>query len=123
MAFVLKSGLNVFNLMTGLATRIVPLLWLGLYYFRAGHAIPSSTSILVIGLSLSLVFVCLSIAVPLTATVLVRRWRLLPYILLMPVYWVLLSIAAWRGMWQLLVAPFRWDKTPHEAITAAGNLN
>ena len=34
MAFMLKSGLNVFNLMIGLATRIVPLLWLGFYYFR-----------------------------------------------------------------------------------------
>ena len=118
MAFMLKSGLNVFNMMIGLATRIVPLLWLGFYYFRPGQAIPSSR--IAIGFALSLVFLCLTLAIPLTATITMRRWRLVPYALLMPVYWVLLSIAAWRGMWQLLVAPFSWDKTPHEKITVAG---
>ena len=122
MAFVLKSGLNVFNLMIGLATRIVPLLWLGLYYFRAGH-IPSPTAILVsIGLGLSLVFLCLTMAVPLTAIILVRRWRLVPYALLMPVYWVLLSIAAWRGMWQLLVGPPPVEEKQPEHKNTRGTL-
>jgi hypothetical protein len=30
-----------------------------------------------------------------------------------PVYWLLLSAAAWRAVWQLLVAPHYWDKTEH----------
>lgn len=34
-------------------------------------------------------------------------------LLLMPVHWMLLSLAAWRALLQLLVAPHRWDKTEH----------
>jgi cellulose synthase/poly-beta-1,6-N-acetylglucosamine synthase-like glycosyltransferase len=30
-----------------------------------------------------------------------------------PIYWMLLSIAAWRALWQLAVAPHHWEKTPH----------
>ena len=31
----------------------------------------------------------------------------------LPLYWLLISTAAWRGLWQLWVAPFLWEKTPH----------
>jgi cellulose synthase/poly-beta-1,6-N-acetylglucosamine synthase-like glycosyltransferase len=34
-------------------------------------------------------------------------------LLLMPVYWLLLSIAAWRALFQLLRDPYRWEKTEH----------
>ncbi len=34
-------------------------------------------------------------------------------LLLMPVHWILLSIAAWRAVLQLLRDPFRWEKTEH----------
>ena len=34
-------------------------------------------------------------------------------LLLMPVYWLLLSIAAWRALFQLVRAPYRWEKTEH----------
>jgi cellulose synthase/poly-beta-1,6-N-acetylglucosamine synthase-like glycosyltransferase len=34
-------------------------------------------------------------------------------LLLMPLHWVLLSIAAWRALWQLLFNPFHWEKTAH----------
>jgi hypothetical protein len=34
-------------------------------------------------------------------------------LLLAPVYWGLLSIAAWRALWQLLHDPYRWEKTAH----------
>lgn len=30
-----------------------------------------------------------------------------------PAYWVLISIAAWKGVWQLLVKPHYWEKTVH----------
>ncbi len=33
--------------------------------------------------------------------------------LISPLYWVLISIAAWKGLWQLLVAPHYWEKTVH----------
>jgi cellulose synthase/poly-beta-1,6-N-acetylglucosamine synthase-like glycosyltransferase len=42
------------------------------------------------------------------------EWRRLPLIALAtPIYWLLLSIAAWRAVIQLLRAPHVWEKTPH----------
>jgi cellulose synthase/poly-beta-1,6-N-acetylglucosamine synthase-like glycosyltransferase len=34
-------------------------------------------------------------------------------LLLMPLYWVLLSLAAWRALLQLLHDPYGWEKTEH----------
>lgn len=44
-----------------------------------------------------------------------RRWglRLVPYALLMPAYYLLVSLAAWRSLWELALAPDRWNKTEH----------
>lgn len=28
-------------------------------------------------------------------------------------YWLLISIAAWRALWQLGTCPHEWEKTPH----------
>ncbi|MEM9575213.1 MAG: glycosyl transferase family 2, partial [Pseudomonadota bacterium] len=33
--------------------------------------------------------------------------------LLVPVYWVAISMAAWRALHQLIYDPYRWEKTPH----------
>lgn len=32
---------------------------------------------------------------------------------LTPIYWIFLSIAAWRALYQLLVEPYHWEKTEH----------
>jgi glycosyltransferase XagB len=42
-----------------------------------------------------------------------RRGDLAWYALLLPIYWVLHSIAAWRAVWQLFARPSEWEKTPH----------
>jgi glycosyltransferase XagB len=34
-------------------------------------------------------------------------------LLLTPLHWFLLSLAAWRALFQLLYAPQRWEKTEH----------
>ena len=34
-------------------------------------------------------------------------------LLLLPLHWLLLSVAAWRALWQLLFNPFHWEKTAH----------
>lgn len=34
-------------------------------------------------------------------------------LLLIPLYWLLLSVAAWRALWQLIRDPYRWEKTEH----------
>ena len=42
-----------------------------------------------------------------------RRYRLVPWALLNPVYWILHSIAAYKGLWQLITKPHYWEKTNH----------
>jgi cellulose synthase/poly-beta-1,6-N-acetylglucosamine synthase-like glycosyltransferase len=38
-----------------------------------------------------------------------RSWALL----LTPLHWLLLSLAAWRALYQLIVCPYAWEKTAH----------
>lgn len=43
-----------------------------------------------------------------------RRWlELVPWALTTPWYWVLMSLAAYKALWQLLRNPFYWEKTQH----------
>ena len=42
-----------------------------------------------------------------------RLWGLWGYALFVPLYWVLISIAAWRGFLQLFTRAHYWDKTDH----------
>lgn len=39
--------------------------------------------------------------------------------LLVPVYWLAISFAAYRALWQLRTRPFFWEKTPHVARPVA----
>ncbi|MBC8718106.1 glycosyltransferase [Ochrobactrum sp. Marseille-Q0166] len=39
------------------------------------------------------------------------------YIVAIPVYWILISISAWRALWQLVHKPHLWEKTPHQPST------
>lgn len=41
------------------------------------------------------------------------RWHLAGAAVLAPLYWLMMSVATWRAVWQLAVAPHRWEKTPH----------
>jgi len=40
-------------------------------------------------------------------------------LLLMPVYWICLSLAAWRALYQLVTEPHRWEKTEHGLARSA----
>ncbi|MFT5129239.1 MAG: cellulose synthase/poly-beta-1,6-N-acetylglucosamine synthase-like glycosyltransferase [Rhodothermales bacterium] len=51
-----------------------------------------------------------------------RQHGLMPYALLLPFYWLLMSVGAWRGVLQYFWAPFHWDKTPHGLSTANTTL-
>lgn len=37
-------------------------------------------------------------------------------VLFTPVYWMMMSIAAWRAVWQLWHKPHLWEKTPHRPM-------
>jgi hypothetical protein len=39
--------------------------------------------------------------------------RLAPLIPLLPLYWCLMSLAAWQALFQFLKAPSTWEKTTH----------
>jgi hypothetical protein len=39
--------------------------------------------------------------------------ELVKHALLSPVYWGLMSVAAWKGLLQLFYRPFYWEKTIH----------
>ena len=42
-----------------------------------------------------------------------KRWHLAHAVVLMPLYWVLMSVAAWRAAGQLVTRLHTWEKTPH----------
>jgi len=46
-------------------------------------------------------------------------WDLAPFAVLMPFYWILISIAALKGAWQLFINPWYWEKTVHGFATPA----
>jgi hypothetical protein len=42
-----------------------------------------------------------------------RNYEDVKYALLVPVYWVLMSVAAWKAVVQLFYKPTYWEKTEH----------
>ena len=48
-----------------------------------------------------------------------RRQRLTASIVLLPLYWLMISAAAYRALWQLWRAPHHWEKTPHGAAATS----
>lgn len=43
-----------------------------------------------------------------------RRWlSLAPYGITVLAYWLLISLAAYKALWQLITRPFHWEKTEH----------
>jgi cellulose synthase/poly-beta-1,6-N-acetylglucosamine synthase-like glycosyltransferase len=48
-----------------------------------------------------------------------KSYKAAPLALAMPAYWVLISIAAWRGLLQLITKPFYWEKTLHGVSKSA----
>lgn len=51
-----------------------------------------------------------------------RRAGLLGAALLLPVYWLVMSVGAWRGVLQFFTRPFLWEKTPHGLRGVSGRL-
>jgi hypothetical protein len=42
-----------------------------------------------------------------------KYFELIPYAILNPIYWLFHSVAAYKGLWQLITKPFYWEKTTH----------
>ncbi len=135
----LRGGLSVLLTVGGLAAVLllnpvywlVALLWLcirwRLVYFdftdstMQHYTAWSKLSWVFFGASLLLflangVFVLISVA----ACSRRRQWSLLPYAILSPLYWILMSIGAWKGFIQLLWNPSYWEKTEHGLTAGVG---
>lgn len=71
--------------------------------------------VLLAGTNLFVLFAGYALGIWLTRRALVRRgifgWR--GTLATMPVYWMLMSAAAWMALWQFLTRPFHWNKTEH----------
>lgn len=44
-----------------------------------------------------------------------EQWDIIKYAFLVPFYWLLISIAAWKALIQLILKPHYWEKTTHGA--------
>lgn len=42
-----------------------------------------------------------------------HNYSLIPYALTTPFYWLIMSIASYKALWQLIFNPFYWEKTVH----------
>jgi hypothetical protein len=42
-----------------------------------------------------------------------RRWALLKYGVFIPFYWLMMSVANWIALWQIIIKPHYWEKTKH----------
>ncbi|MEQ9695707.1 glycosyltransferase family 2 protein [Shimia sp. SDUM112013] len=95
---------------------LAPLLWLfwgnalGLDYFRIGAL--TDRTILTIGGVLTLFGIC-NAAISLWAVSGQDRARLYPWVLTMVFYFPLATFAAYKALYELLTAPYFWDKTAH----------
>lgn len=77
-----------------------PVLWLSVFNLLAGNG----------------AFMYLSMLAPIR-----RGWLdIIPYSLTVFGYWLLMSVAAYRALWQLLRNPFHWDKTQHGVSRYSG---
>jgi cellulose synthase/poly-beta-1,6-N-acetylglucosamine synthase-like glycosyltransferase len=41
------------------------------------------------------------------------HWNLIKYALLVPIYWLAMSVAAWKALYEFFVKPHHWAKTQH----------
>lgn len=42
-----------------------------------------------------------------------KQWKIVEYAFLVPIYWLMMSIAAWMALYQLIFEPHYWEKTVH----------
>jgi len=54
--------------------------------------------------------------------VLKKNYTSIPLAVIIPLYWVLISIGDWRGTIQLITRPFYWEKTQHGLTHIHGKI-
>ena len=96
-----------------LAQPIVLAIWASGYTGLAAQHLQVSFTLAMTQLAILAVWTALVIAAA-------RRHKLTSAVFapLLPAYWLMHWTASWRGLYQLIRAPFLWEKTPHTAAAA-----
>ena len=50
-----------------------------------------------------------------------REYASIPLAFTMPIYWLMISVGAWRGSLQLMTKPHQWEKTTHGISSLHGS--
>lgn len=117
---------------TGISVLLGALLYpvfLAAVAIRLADPVPlgGGTSLLTLGDSMLVLAIVVALLVEIIpAMIALRRrkaMRLAPYILLAPLTHLLVSIAAWRALLELIRRPFHWHKTMHGQARHAGGLS
>ncbi len=97
-----------------LAQPIVLAIWISGYKGLIARHLPADSIVPDVQLAVFIAWTALVV-------VAARRHRLASAVFapLLPAYWVMHWTASWRGLYQLIRAPFLWEKTPHPATAAA----
>lgn len=114
LGFSVMTGTTVLNQLVGLSTRIAPLVWAAIITMRIASPNKSQlASILFLPFVFTSTLFLLSLTSQVAGPLIARRWRLIPFVFLLPYYWLLVGVCAWRAVWQLMTSPFKWEKTSH----------
>ncbi len=110
----LLAGRSAWEVIAG-DTEAVRRAWKMIYWGDpAENRILSTLSVCFFGISCALFLGNLFfVAMGLAAVRHASRRHLLGAALTMPLYWVLISVGAWKGFLQLFTRPFYWEKTRH----------
>ena len=97
-----------------LAQPIVLAIWASHYTGFAARHLPAGSIVPDVQLAVFIAWTALVAAAA-------RRHKLASAVFapLLPAYWVMHWTASWRGLYQLIRAPFLWEKTPHTATATA----
>ncbi len=97
-----------------LSALVYPLFLAGLAYVL--FIAPKLSAAMAADSAFTAVIICGYASTIVPSVVGLKRRRLLAHawvLVLTPLYWMLLSLAAWRALLQLLYDPYRWEKTEH----------
>ena len=92
-----------------------------IWLMARGEFFPASADLIgtmIVGLNLAVLFAGYASYVLVAWEALAgRRDRhLRPWLVFTPIYWLLISAAAWLALWQLIRNPFGWNKTRHGLV-------
>lgn len=92
-------GLMIFGAVNGVLTHTIDT-WLG-------------TALLTLNGGVLLVGYLVSILAGMRASAAHCKGQLVVHALFIPIYWLLMSLGAYKALWQFMIRPFYWEKTEH----------